>query len=150
MPGSQGQTFSGLACGIDTDKLGYFALSVLWRAAVREWRTAKDERYQIQLGEYEEPMRQYLLGTAGFPQNVSVVATVCSDSLSRYFSLPTLAKFKIPITAFAMMTLGINFLVILHPLAPEQVCCVRSPHRVISKRDCRMKTIESISDLFPT
>ena len=150
MPGSKGTTFSGRDCGIDTDKLGYFALSVLWRAAVREWRTEKDDRYQIQLGEYEEMLRQYLLGIAGFPQNVSVMATVCSDPLSRYFSLPTIAKFKIPITAFAMMALGINLLVILGPYTPEHICCVRSAQRVISKRDCRKKNIESLAHLFPT
>jgi hypothetical protein len=150
MPGSKGTTFSGRDCGIDTDKLGYFALSVLWRAAVREWPTEKDERYQIQLGEYEEVLRQYLLGTTDFPRIVSLMATVCSDPLSRYFSLPAVAKFKIPITAFAMMALGINLLVILGRYAPEQICCVRSAQRVISKRDCRKKNIESLAHLFPT
>ena len=141
--------FSSTACGIDADKLAYFALSVLWKGSVHRWRTSKDATYQLSLGQYEEPIRQYLCGTTAFPKDVSVMVTVCTDPLSRVFCLPAVAKFPLPITAFAMLALGVHFLVITDRFAPEQICCVRSPERLIMKRDCRRKTIESFAHFFP-
>jgi hypothetical protein len=139
--------YSGSSIGIDTEKLAYFALSVLWRAGVREWTTSKDSRFHVALGEHEEILRRYLQGETAFPANVSVMVTVCSDIYSRVFHMPTPATFPISVTAFAMLALGLHFLVFLGPLAPQQICCVRFPMKVISRRDCGHKMIEAFAQL---
>ena len=140
--------YSGSAVGIDTEKLAYFAVSVLWRAGVHQWTTSKDSRYRLDLGMHEELLRRYLLGEIGFPAKLSVMVTVCSDVYSRAFHMPTAATFPIPgVTAFAMLALGVQFLIFLGPTAPDQICCVQSPLKLISKRDCGRKTIEAFAQL---
>jgi hypothetical protein len=142
--------YSGADCGIDTEKLGYFALSVLWRAAVRTWTTSKYSTERIELKAFEEPIRLYLLGDGQFPANVAVVATVCTDRYSRVFYLPAPASFPIPIPlqAFAFLALGVQFLIFTGPFAPTVACCVQSPQRLIFKRDCRQKTLEMFAELI--
>jgi hypothetical protein len=64
----------GAAIGVDTEKLAYFALSVVWRAGAYKWNNLYSDKttYSIDLGPFLEPMRQFLLGTGPFPVNVSV------------------------------------------------------------------------------
>ena len=53
---------------IDREKLGYFALSVFWRASVHIWRERGEEPITLDLGKvYNKSFRQYLLGQTGFP-----------------------------------------------------------------------------------
>src|ERR1035437_9003758 len=82
--------FSGKAIGVDTEKLAYFGLSLLWRAGVHTWNTAFGEKSnRMELGEFEDPIRRYLVGEDPFPPNTYVILTVCSDSNSqRYFYMP--------------------------------------------------------------
>lgn len=143
------QVYSGIATGIDTDKLAYFALSVLWRASVCEWQTERRAKHRIFLGTHQETLRKYLHGETGYPQEVSVMATVCTDIYSRCFYLPTEAKFPSPqaVPAFSFLALGVSFLVVLGPYAPAQICCVRSTLKIISKRDCGKKIMEAYADL---
>jgi hypothetical protein len=46
---------------IDRDKIGYFALSVFWRAGAHSWRRPFGANNQIHLGEHQEMLRLYLL-----------------------------------------------------------------------------------------
>jgi eukaryotic-like serine/threonine-protein kinase len=55
---------------IDREKLGYYALSVFWRASVHLWKEPGLNAELIDLGAYDEPLRKYLLGQTGFPANV--------------------------------------------------------------------------------
>jgi hypothetical protein len=150
-------SFSGTAVGIDTDKLGYFALSVFWRAAVHTWKTSSSSTTTpIVLGEYEGPMRRYLLGETGFPPDVALIATVCTDPYSvKLFYMPAPAIFPIPpaifpipIMAFAMLTLGVQFLFFTGKQAPTRVCCVQSTDRLVFQRDCRKTTFEAYMNLL--
>lgn len=142
---ADGEVYSGLASGIDTEKLAYFALSVLWRAGVSEWRTSKGTTHRVDLGSHQESLRAYLHGETGFPSEASVMATVCTDIYSRIFYMPSPAILRMspPVPAFSFTALGVNFLIVLGPFAPEQICCVRSPKRLISKRDCSKKVIDA-------
>jgi hypothetical protein len=90
-----------------------------------------------------------LHGETGYPQDVSVMATVCTDIYSRCFYLPSEAKFPLPqpVPAFSFLALGVSFLVILGPCAPAQICCVRSAHKYVSKRDCGKKIIQAYAEL---
>jgi hypothetical protein len=61
---------------IDHEKLVYFALSVFWRGAVRTWTRSGDTTDEIDLGEYGEPIRLFLLGKAPYPKDVVVIASL--------------------------------------------------------------------------
>ena len=74
-------------------KLSYFCLSIVWRASLCEW-ICRGERYeQINLGPYQEEIRQYLMSGGMFPKLTSVV--VILSALERpvlAMSLPTLYR----------------------------------------------------------
>jgi hypothetical protein len=61
---------------IDMERLGYFALSLFWRAAVHSWRTAGSVSDRLEFGPYEEAMRGYLAGMERFPQDTVLFVVV--------------------------------------------------------------------------
>jgi hypothetical protein len=64
---------------VNADALCFFALSVIWRAAVRSWTIENIRLDRLQLGRhYEEAVRMYLLGHVAFPENVTLFACVSS------------------------------------------------------------------------
>ena len=63
---------------LNTDALSYFAISVIWRAAVCRWQIAGQDIGQRDLGSYEAAFRSYLYGTSGFPANTVVSVVVSS------------------------------------------------------------------------
>jgi hypothetical protein len=59
------------AKGFDVQKLIYFGMSVFWRGAVHDWKTSTGQKAPpVDLGTYEEPIRQFLFGIASFPDDV--------------------------------------------------------------------------------
>lgn len=146
--------FSGTAVGIDTLAFGYFAVSVVWRAAVHQWDTPFGGKTSVlNLNEVEELARQYLHGDAHLPDNMAIVATACIDSASQgCFYLPSRVQ-QVSITCFGMLTLGIYFRVFVGPDIPtniRELCCVRSPQRFIFQRDCSRKTFEVFAQIMKT
>ena len=77
------QIFSGADVGIDSGKLAYFALSVMWRASVHRWLMPDGMTTSIDLGAYQEPIRRFLLGESEFPAHVVVAVTACTDWFSQ-------------------------------------------------------------------
>lgn len=64
---------------IKTDHLIYFGMSVFWRAGVHQWRIRDyPEPVGTELGPYEEPIRQFLLG-GEFPAKMRLSARIISD-----------------------------------------------------------------------
>lgn len=60
----------------DIDKLVYFGMSVFWRGAAREWRSSTGATAPpVDLGEFYEPIRNYLLG-GPFPDDVFIVILI--------------------------------------------------------------------------
>ncbi len=75
--------YSGTAVGIDTDKLGYFALSVFWRAGVHIWSVGFGQKStKLDLGIAEKDIRLFLLSQGPIPQTIALIATVCTDQES--------------------------------------------------------------------
>jgi len=55
----------------DVPKLVYFGMSIFWRSAVYDWKTSTGQKAPtVDLGAYEEPIRQFLLGNSPFPDDV--------------------------------------------------------------------------------
>jgi hypothetical protein len=146
--------FSGSAVGIDADSLGYFALSVLWRAAVHVWNTPFGGKTTLlALGAHEEPIRKYLLGELPFPDDVVIMVHVCTDRASRgSFYMPSSVQAN-PIPSFGFQTLGILFRIFVGSTIPKNIrafCCVKSEKELIFQRDCEEKTIEAFGQLMAT
>jgi hypothetical protein len=142
--------FSGAATGIETEKLGYFALSVIWRAAVHQWATPFGGKTTVlNLGAAEESIRKFLLGEAQFPTNVAILATVCTDPYSKVFYMPS-QKRGIPGTSFVMLTLGVHLMVFTDSIPPilHQMCCVKSTAKLVFQRDCSQQTLEAFAQLM--
>ena len=73
------RTYPGHTLGVDIDRLVYFATSLLWRAAVHDWSAKYGLGKKLNLGTYEEEIRNFLLGLNEFPQNGCVIVYVSDD-----------------------------------------------------------------------
>ncbi len=147
------QIFSGADVGIDTGKLAYFALSVMWRASVHRWLMPDGMTTSIDLGAYQEPIRRFLLGESEFPAHVVVAVTACTDWLSQAKVFPPSAVRENPHTAFSLLVRGIGFRVLVGSgLPPEirEVCCNASAKKVIFVADNEDKSTHAWSHLFST
>jgi hypothetical protein len=60
---------------IDMDALVYFAMSILWRAAVQEWKSIDGLTTRLDLDGHEEEIREFLLG-GPFPADAVVMVSV--------------------------------------------------------------------------
>ena len=128
--------YCAASMGIDTDKLAYFALSVMWRGGAHIWRTFEGRATGgLQLGNHEERPRRYLLGTDSYPQGVVVKISVACDSASQNFIMfPRVNPDQQDATAFTFMTRGIWFDVIMGDCLPAYMyrsCFVASPEKLI-------------------
>ncbi len=58
----------------DPASIGYFAVSIFWRAAVHTW--GQPDIYPIRLGPYKEQLRKYLMDERPFPENGMLMVVV--------------------------------------------------------------------------
>jgi hypothetical protein len=147
------QAFRGDAVGFDTEKVAYFGLSILWRAAVRQWITLKGETTKVELAAaFKESLRRYLLGETPFPIDVVVVATVATDFGSRESCfVPNRIKDN-PMIAYGLMTKGLYFRVLFGDTPDElrKICCVGGPWKLLFVRDCQDSLLETAEELMRT
>jgi hypothetical protein len=74
---------------IDTEALGYFGVSVIWRAAAHSWKAYGRDLHTVQLGRFHEPIREYLMGNVAFPPFAAMWITVSAyEKPSRAFTVP--------------------------------------------------------------
>lgn len=123
--------YAGDGIGIDTEKFAYFALSILWRAAVHRWHLPDGRlTQQIAIGELEERIRQYLLSEADFPQNVVVLLTTCLDPESRGTFHPPALRRNAAVPSYGLLVQGVHFNIVIGPNIPAEMrslCCVSTP-----------------------
>jgi hypothetical protein len=63
------------ASSMDCEKIGYFAASVLWRAAV-----ARQNNFTLDLSEgHKSELQEYLLGRTGFPPSLRLTVDLIAD-----------------------------------------------------------------------
>ena len=138
--------FSGRDVGLDTGAFAYFALSVVWRAAVAQWPLPDGGlTTPIDLGRFEEPVRRHLMAETGLPPDITVMVCVCNDEESRrawYVPAPVEAH---PLNAFGFHVRGVRFRVFLDPNLPDfmrDACCT-SPFKAIFLMNCRAQTVNT-------
>jgi hypothetical protein len=146
-------TYSGIAMGIETEPLAYYALSVIWKGSVHEWITLKGQKSSVNLRKYQEPIRQHLLDQAGFPEGVHVVVTACTDfgSQGMTFAPSGMAGTMFPM--YSLLVRGIWFHVFTADGSPRGVdglCCVRSVRKKLFKADCTKPFLESGGHILST
>ncbi len=146
------QRHSGIDLGIDTEVFAYFALSIIWRAAIHQWRLPDGEQSGLlDLGAFRERVRQYLAGQAVFPSDVSVMVTACTDSASRHLLHTPSAGVNSAVREFGFLTRGIYFRVVLDRSMGNIMranCCYSSGFKSIFMMDCGKHT-KRIIGLFP-
>jgi hypothetical protein len=54
------------------DQIVYFSCSVFWRASIRDWQVSGKKYEAIDLGPYQQQVREYLLAKATFPANATL------------------------------------------------------------------------------
>jgi hypothetical protein len=147
------EVFSGIQVGVDTDQLAYYAVSLVWRAAVHPWRTIGSQTTSVPLAfEAEEHIRQYLLGRTGLPRCVAVVITVCTDQTSQYLVLPPRrSAYTGGLSIYRLVVRGVDFSVLIARVPSpnfSEVCCVRSPARKIFVSDMNEVRLNEIKPFF--
>jgi hypothetical protein len=79
----------GSSLGISPEKFAYFGLSLVWRASVFAWPLPDgNTTRQLDLGEFSEPIRMFLLGKSPFPNHTFIMLTVCTDERSQEYWMP--------------------------------------------------------------
>jgi hypothetical protein len=149
------RVYSGSAIGVDTDKLAYFALSVVWRAGAYRWRNLYSDMrtYSIQLGAFLEPMRQFLLGAGPFPANFSVNVQVASDDHSQKSAYTPALAAGTPCPIYGFLTCGIHFAVAMgNPLPPGylETCCYNSAANVLFEKNLHGQSTWAFDRLYAT
>jgi hypothetical protein len=146
--------YSGEQVGLETEKFAYFALSILWRASIRSWRLPDGRSYQqAELGNFESPIRKFLLSEASFPNGVVVILTVCTDLESRGAFYPPTLRNGETFPIYGLLTQGIHFdIVFADRVSPELrgICCVGSAQKLIFARDRSAEAFASFSYLAAT
>jgi hypothetical protein len=142
------QVFSAADAGINTEALSYFALSIVWRGSVHEWKTVEGQTTGITLGPYQESIRQYLAGESGFPWAVLVSVTVCTDVSSHgmIFSPERIKGVSAHYSDISFLTRGLWFHVYVRkdiPAVLREICCVNPPKKIILLRSCEEEFFEA-------
>jgi hypothetical protein len=137
---------------LKADAFAYFALSIVWRAAVHEWALPDGSRTApLDLGPKQESIRLYLLERAGFPDAI-VTVTVCTDSFSRQHWVTPMVSLDPPCRSFPFIALGVVFRVWVGPGIPRrlrELCCRTEPQHPILSTFCDDQTARVLSGLAP-
>ena len=150
-PGHSGSlVYSGPACGLDIDRIAYYALSMFWRASVHVWKTLNGQTISTALRTHEEPIRKFLNEESTFPVGVVLQVEVCSDLMSQGTVFPPLEWSNDLYTGYEMTVLGVRFTLVVgvRPGAKEwDLCCVNSKDKLVFLKDCSETSREHYLDL---
>lgn len=156
VPGStRNAVYSSADLGVDTEKFGYFMVSILWRASVAEWMLPdKTVTKNITLGGPDAAIKAYLLGTAPFPTDAAVMMTVCDDPFSRtWLARPNAIKNLRSFSGFEFLARGVYFHTLLGAGIPpnlRRLCCTSSSYKYIFRRSCADKSVPAYTKLSAT
>jgi hypothetical protein len=130
--------FSGREAGVDTTKLAYFAVSLVWRGAVHSWHTLRGQTTEVAVRSHMDEMRRHLLSEIPLPKDIVVFVLVCLDMVSQLQSTaPYLVGGHEEEDRYEMLLNGVVFHVALgRPQAEvDYFCCVHSRDRAVFAGD---------------
>ena len=137
--------------GLDGNKIGYFGLSILWRAAVRPWRTFDHGTTSVTLdATHLESVRHYLAGEAAFPdESVAVIATVATDYLSQNCCFVPSRVTENPSVVYSLLTKGLFFRVVFGEDL-RAISCVGPGPNLIFANDASDKSWDPCAGMMET
>jgi uncharacterized protein YlaI len=142
-------TFSGLDTpGLELDKLGYFAISILWRAAVFDWsKVSQDGPEQLNFGPYREQLRLYLLGGT-FPDDACLFIYIAKNKTDRVIIPPRGGRAPNGTFHYSFHIPGFLFMMVLGKKIPQtmrSMCSIGAPERlVILTNDVEKLLVKSV------
>jgi hypothetical protein len=123
---------------------------VFWRAAVHSWEGYGGKYNTLELGPYEESLRQYLLGQIAFPADVVVFFIVCTDATSQdSFHVPSPGGKQYG-TTYTFQARGINFFMTVGKQmlgSLRTLCSVTGSDKWILSRSCEEKMLGAFNRL---
>jgi len=140
--------------GISPEKFAYFALSLVWRAAAHAWPVQDGSlTTPLDLADFAEPVRQFLLGKASFPSHTLIMLTVCSDERSQEYWMPPTRSGEIEGLIVVPIN-GVLFRVWMGRVVPSrlhpQSIFFPSPDNPVFRTNCWDILSQGLSTLFPT
>jgi hypothetical protein len=125
--------------GINVQALAYFAASMFWRSSVHPWKMDGRVSGGIDLGQYEEELRTYLMGETEFPEHCVLLVSVPDKSTP--FTGFTLAPYggrREGHRIYKLLVLGVGFYLLVGRAIPgpeRTICFVRGIGNPIYKTD---------------
>jgi len=136
----------------DVERLAYFALSIIWRAAVRTWRVPfGGQTDSIPLSNStEEIIRRHLLNEVGFPDCAAVIVSICSDDISQGVICMPVKLAGSQSLSYSFEIPGMTFHVFLEevPRIVRPYCCVSGATKPILLRDRGDQLFETITNMY--
>lgn len=111
---------------VDVSALTYFAASMFWRGSIYPWKA--DGTRPVPLCPYEEPLRLYLLGEAGFPEDMTLSVIVRLPSKISHLTYPPVGEWRGPLFVAKFPMPGLGFGIPAGPAVPPPMpalCFVR-------------------------
>src|SRR5260370_907091 len=121
--------------------------------SVHAWRAHDGSTIHHSLGKYEEPVRRYLRGETGFPSELALIVTVCTDFYSQNNFYSPCEVTGSQIKSYGALTRGIHFRLFVGADLPEAIrnsCCISSARRPIFTGDCTNISAHAFKFLHPT
>lgn len=119
---------------IDIEKLVYFAASVIWRAAIHNWKSGKDSIRRLLLGKYADELRRYLLGEALFPMGAAIWVNIIPNPVLWIVTTPPAGEKFNSCWKYQFPFLGFVFTLFLGSQinsAIQRMCTLRSPENFV-------------------
>jgi hypothetical protein len=149
------RAYFGADLPVNRDALAYFALSVIWRGAVKVWtKHGGNHTGGLRLDKQDqEGIRQYLLGDEPFPSRAAVKVTVATDFGSQNSALYPWQHQDLPsFKTFQFYTLGVFFEIAVGQVshAVRNQCCIRSPYKLIFSGNCENASTDVLGGFMQT
>ena len=141
--------------GLAGEKIGYFGLSILWRAAVHPWKMFDRDSTSVTLDPgHLELLRKYLAGEAHFPdESVAVIATIATDVLSQNSCFVPNRITDNPGVVYSLLTMGLYFRFVFgddHPPQLRAISCVGPGPNLIFANDASDKSWVAYAGMMET
>jgi hypothetical protein len=112
----------------------HFAMGIFWKAAVHNWLRRKKKSF-ITLGEYQEPVRKFLLGQEQFPNDMALSLSVLRMPVKMVgFQFPYETVERPEDRTFHLYISGMNFTLWVGKRIPAEialVCVTKRPNLVL-------------------
>ncbi len=106
--------------GFDVAKIIHFGMGIFWKASVRNWGN-KGPEIKIELGDYAEPIRQFILGLGPFPRRTYLSVCVLPPTVPLLGMLMPVRMKQAEFHKFKFYVPGVEFALSVGKQVPDFV-----------------------------